>query len=164
MKSNFYLFGAGEGDLEPFFKELTARCFANKVFLNKCERERGHEQCEIALYISDPVKAAADLEIVKRVIGDMAKAKNFTPDFSARPRPDRPGSGLHVHVHLADEKGVNMFHKDDETISDPLKYSIGGMLAWLPASMPVFAPNKESYGRYFVPGGQVPSTVSWGRQ
>ncbi len=81
-------------------------------------------------------------------------------DFSAKPKPGEPGSGLHVHIHLENAQG-NVFFKNDETMSDALKFSIGGLLAWLPDCMAVFAPHPESYAR-FSPGGNAPTTVSWG--
>jgi glutamine synthetase len=121
----------------------------------KLEKERGENQYEVAFAPASPEKTAADLVTFKTA------AEALGADFSAKPFADQPGSGLHIHIHLADKDGKNVFYKDDDAISDGLKYAIGGLLAALPKSMPIFAPNPESHAR-FQPGGNAPTTVSWG--
>lgn len=154
----FYLRGAGNcNGMENFWRDV-----ATRVPLQKHEKERGHEQFEIALApVSDAAKTAEDVTTLKSIIAEAAKKYGMTADFSARPFSGQPGSGLHIHIHLADAAGKNVFYKDDERISDALKWSIGGLLAWLPDTMPVFAPHPESYAR-FAEKTHVPSTVSWG--
>jgi len=138
------------GDVEIFWRKVSAA-----VPILKHEKERGRDQYEIALSLATPEKTAADLIAFKTV------AQNLGADFSAKPFADQPGSGLHIHLHLEDENGKNVFYKNDLTISDALKHSIGGLLAALPKSMPVFAPHAESYAR-FQPGDHAPTTASWG--
>ncbi len=154
----FYLRGADAcGGIKKFWQEVSAR-----IPLQKYEKERGREQFEIALTpVANPQKTAGDIGTLKTIISDTAKKYGMTADFAAKPFPDQPGSGLHIHIHLEDAGGKNVFYKDDSAISDALKWSIGGLLAWLPETMPVFAPYKESYAR-FAAGGNAPTTVSWG--
>jgi glutamine synthetase len=129
--------------------------------LFKIEKERGHLQHEVALMPAFAEKAAEDAIRAKQVIADAANAQGMRADFGAKPFPGQPGNGLHVHIHLQDAQGVNVYTKDDDHISGALKFSIGGLLAKLKESMPVFAPNKES-GARFVAGSNAPLTVSWG--
>lgn len=159
----FYLHGATAcGTLEAFWQEVSARCEAQGIALAKHEKERGREQYEIALSpVNDAVKTAGDIVTLKDIIIAAAGAHEMTADFSAKPLENEPGSGLHIHIHLADAQGKNTFYKKDDVISDTLKHSIGGLLAWLPECMPVFAPNAASYAR-LVAGSNAPVTASWG--
>jgi glutamine synthetase len=129
--------------------------------LFKTEKERGYLQHEVALMPAFAEKAAEDAIRVKQVIADAANANGMRADFSAKPFADQPGNGLHVHVHLQDVRGANVYTKDDNHISDALKFSIGGLMAKLKESMPVFAPTAASRAR-FVTGSNAPLTVSWG--
>ncbi len=134
---------------------MKSACAAADVSLEKHEAERGEGQYEIALSPAAPEKTVSDLYAIKKILADMGA------DFSARPKENQPGSGLHIHIHLEDNTGKNVFYKDDARMSDALAHSIGGLLVALPNSMQVFAPTAESYKR-FVPGGNAPVTVSWG--
>lgn len=120
----------------------------------KIEQERGENQWEVALAPAHAEEAVRQGEALKAALAPYA-------DFRAKPYADQPGSGLHVHVHLEDAAGGNVFFKRDEEISDALKWSIGGLLATMRENMPVFAPTPESRAR-FVAGGTAPTTVSWG--
>lgn len=154
----FYLHGAdGCTAMEDFRRNIVSQAAVQKY-----EKERGREQFEIALApATDPAKTAGDISALKSLLADGAEKYGMTADFSAKPFPDRPGSGLHIHIHLTDAGGKNVFYKDDAGMSAALKWSIGGLLAWLPDTMPVFAPHAKSYAR-FSEKTHVPSTVSWG--
>lgn len=159
----FYLHGAEAcGTLEAFWQDVSARCEAQGIVLAKHEKERGRGQYEIALSpVNDPVKTANDVVTLKDIVAVAAEAHGITADFSAKPLENEPGSGLHIHIHLADAQGKNTFYKKDDVISDTLRHSIGGLLAWLPECMPVFAPSAASYAR-IVAGSNAPVTASWG--
>jgi glutamine synthetase len=153
----FYLYGADAcTNSSAFWQAVNAA-----VPLEKYEKERGREQFEIALAPAYPEKTVSDLTALKSIIAKEAGTHGMRADFSAKPLADQPGSGFHVHIHLEDANGKNVFYKDDNGISDALKYSIGGLLADVTKSMPIFAPNAQSYVR-FVPGGNAPTTISWG--
>ncbi len=156
----FYLHGAAAADITSFRLEVDRNCRNAGIGIFKHEKEKGCEQYEIALSPAAPEKTARDTIALKAIIEAASICYAMTADFSARPLASEPGSGLHIHVHLENDQG-SVFQKADELISDALKFSIGGLLAWLPDCMPVFAPNADSYAR-FVATGQTPVTVSWG--
>jgi glutamine synthetase len=125
-------------------------------------KEDGPEQHEISIKpCNDPVKTAHDTELLKHIIAEVASQHSLKADFSAKPSADQPGNGLHIHIHLADADGKNMYYKDDDRISDELNFSIGGLLHWMHDSMAVFAPSPHSYDR-FIAGKTTPLCVSWG--
>lgn len=114
--------------------------------------EKGAGQWEVALPpapYDEALQALLDLK------------ESLQADFSALPQAGQPGSGLHVHVHLQDAQGHNVFYKKDEMMSEPLAHSIAGMLALLPSQLDVFAPNPQARAR-LRGAGTAPNTISWG--
>lgn len=157
----FYLHGAAEAVLSAFWRDVASACATAGIGIVKMEAERGAGQHEVALAPTGAQKAAGDCAALKLIISEAAQARGLAADFSAKPFTDQPGSGLHVHVHLEDAQGRNVFFKDDTSISDPLKHCIGGLLAHMQADMHIFAPTEASHAR-FVAGSNAPLTVSWG--
>lgn len=158
----FYLYPT-DRDVEPFRRMLMARCEQAGITVFKWEKERGEGQYEVALAPAESLKAVRDTQALKALIFEVATECGLKADLSAKPHASQPGSGLHIHIHLADGEGINVFYKDDQIISNSLYCSIGGLLAWLPDCMPVFAPSNESYARFVPsPQGQAPLNVSWG--
>ncbi|MDX1975129.1 MAG: hypothetical protein SFT92_05585 [Rickettsiales bacterium] len=158
----FYLQGASQcATLDKFWTDVPRVCESLSAPLFKHEKETGQEQFEIALRPALALKAAADILATKDILSMFAKHHDMVANFGAKPFADEPGSGLHVHVHLQDSSGKNLFYKDDERMSDPLRFSIAGLLAALPRTMSVFAPSEASYAR-FVGKTNAPTTISWG--
>lgn len=157
----FYLFGSYDRDLSEFWDEVKTSCAGADIAIFKIEKERGREQYEVSLTPSNPEKTARDTNSLKKIISNLVVKYSMQASFAAKPLAADFGSGLHIHVHLEDEQGKNQFFKDDEIISDTLNHALGGLLLWLPDTMPIFAPNEESYRR-FVVGSNSPMTVSWG--
>lgn len=155
----FYLHG--NAPEETFWAALLDACKQESIELLKYEKEKGEGQYEIALAPTSAQKCANDTKLVTQLISDLAIINTMKADFSAKPLAGQPGSGLHIHVHLEDAAGRNVFYKKDDIISDPLKFSIGGLLDRLPASMHIFAPSESSYAR-FTDKSNAPTTISWG--
>lgn len=158
----FYLFGSHGRDLFEFRYEIKAACTDAGIEIFNIEKERGREQHEISLApCNDPQKTGRDTNALKKIVSGLAVKYSMQAIFAAKPLADDFGSGLHIHIHLENEQGKNQFYKDGTSMSDTLTYALGGLLLWMPDTMPVFAPNEESYER-FTAGGNTPLTVSWG--
>jgi glutamine synthetase len=159
----FYLPGSDAcATLPEFWENIKTACANAGIALYNYSKETGKEQHEIALApVPDPLKTARDTIALKDIIATAAIAHNMRADFAAKPFADQPGSGLHIHIHLQDATGKNAYYKNDDAISAGLKYSLGGLLNWLPDCMPAFAPSEASYQR-FTPKSNAPLTISWG--
>ncbi len=158
----FYLFGSHERDLASYWQEVRAACVLAAIDVFKIEKERGREQHEVALcHTSDIKKIVADTNRLKTFVADIAARYGMRADFSAKPLADEPGSGLHIHVHLEDDAGKNLFCKDDQQMSEALSQAIAGLLATMQENMAVFVPTAES-GKRFVLGSNAPTRISWG--
>ncbi len=157
----FYLFGAVPAKLDNLWDDLRARCAHASIPLEKTEAERGEGQFEIALTPVSARSAAEHAIYSKGIITECAQAHGMTASFAAKPLENQPGSGLHIHIHLEDGSGQNIYHKQDALMSDALRFSLGGLLATMLEHLPVFAPTSDSRAR-FIPGGNAPTTISWG--
>jgi glutamine synthetase len=119
-------------------------------------------QFEITLHHrADALRAVDEAVMFKRVLRGVAQKHGLIACFMAKPFTQRAGSGLHVHVSLADEAGRNLFASDDPAGTSLLRHAIGGMKAVMAESMAVFAPNANSYRR-FVSKSYAPIAPIWG--
>ncbi|HEU5046253.1 MAG TPA: glutamine synthetase [Rickettsiales bacterium] len=159
----FYLHGADEKFTpEQIITLVKEGCDKACIWLASAEQERGRNQYEIALNPSPDYKSVATAtEYFKTVLADTFLPHGIKDDFSAKPLPDQPGSGLHIHLHLEDTQGVNIFTRENDVFSAPLLHAMGGLLAGMNPNMMVFAPYPESYLR-FTGKSNAPTTVSWG--
>jgi glutamine synthetase len=169
----FYLHGAAARlSPEGTVGLIETACGKAGITLACAETERGPDQYEISLMPADDIaQIAADTERCKTGVTDAFARHEIRADFAAKPMRDVPGSGLHVHVHLEDGQGRNMFFREGESFSPLLLHSIGGLLAFMNPCMPVFAPTEPSYDRFLhtvnayllcPTAANVPLTVSWG--
>lgn len=158
----FYLFGSDGRELDVFWREVRACCESACIAIFSIEKEKGLEQHEISLTpLRDIEKIISDTEQLKVIVSEIAAIHDMRADFSAKPVADEPGSGLHVHVHLEDGAGTNIYTKQGEEMSEALAHSIAGLLANMQKDMAIFAPTQASRAR-FVAGSNAPLTLSWG--
>jgi glutamine synthetase len=79
----------------------------------------------------------------------------------AKPFADLAGTGMHMHVSLADAVGNNLYASEDPAGTPLLRHSIGGMMATLLDSLALFCPNANSFRR-FQANSYAPLAKSWG--
>jgi glutamine synthetase len=149
-------------DFAPFFKDLYAWCDAQGIPAKTLISEYAPGQMEIVLrHRADVVKACDEGVLLKRLIKACAEKHGLAATFMAKPYSEWTGSGMHVHVSLADEKGDNLFAAEDPTENELLMHAIGGLKAAMAESMLIFAPNANSYRR-FRRNSYAPVSASWG--
>ncbi len=124
---------------------------------SKIVKETGENQYETILHHTADIPAliASDAAMI-------AALQPFKADFSAKPLGDAPGSGLHLHIHLENERGENVFTKQGDDMSEPLAFAIAGLLATMKEYMPAFAPTEAARNRLRQPDKMTPTTLSWG--
>jgi len=147
--------------MDDFWRPVVETLKNEKVPLIRIEKERGEHQYEIVFGTATPHAMAEFIAFTKSTIEENAKAFGTEASFDAKPYHDQPSSGLHIHVNLTDAEGNNLFHKTEETISEALKFSLGGLLARLEKDMDVFCPTPESHKRY-DDHDHVPRRFCWG--
>lgn len=154
-------------DLDGFFAQVEAAAAVQRVPAGALVSEYGAGQFEINLHHVDDALAACDQAILlRRLIRGIARQQGLAATFMAKPFRDLDGSGMHVHFSLLDRAGRNVFSPappatTPEAWPATLRHAVGGMLAAIPESLAIFAPNANSYRR-FRPGFFVPIAPNWG--
>ncbi|MFM9890571.1 MAG: hypothetical protein ACKVOE_08040 [Rickettsiales bacterium] len=147
--------------LDAFWKPIHDALREASHPLLRIEKERGDFQFELVTGITTPLQLEATLRTMRAWVTEQAERMGVAASFAAKPYAAQPSSGLHLHVHLADDAGVNVFHKTEEWTSDALRWSLGGMLANLPTDLAVFFPDETDFIRLDDPD-HVPKIAGWG--
>jgi glutamine synthetase len=153
-----------EGDIaaiDAFWLPVKQALLAQNIPLLRIEQEQGKGQFELVIGVTSPEAMCGFITQTKYIVEAQAKAQGVTASFEAKPYPNQPSSGLHIHVHLANHANENLFHKTEEDMSEMLAFSLGGLLATLPHFLPIWCPNDSTFTR-FLDSDHVPRTLSWG--
>ncbi|GEN24013.1 glutamine synthetase family protein [Halomonas cupida] len=152
-------------EFDPLFEEMYDYCDAMNLDLDTLIHEEGAGQMEVNFQHGDPVALADQVVMFKRVLRETALRHGMYATFMAKPMANEPGSSMHVHQSLVDpEKGNNLFVGDDGQPSRLFHHFIGGLQRYLPAALPLLAPNVNSYRRLMRTdsSGSAPVNVEWG--
>lgn len=125
--------------------------------------EYGPGQFEINFHHSDDVVGGAETALLfRRLVRGVVASHGFEATFMAKPYPDHPGNGLHVHASVLDADGNNIFTPaEGEPLSETLKQAVAGVLDTMRDMQAIFAPHGNSYRR-FRPNSFAPATPDWG--
>jgi glutamine synthetase len=154
------LLAEGLGDFAGFMREVEDVTAAQGIPMTSLQCEYGDGQFEANLnHVAGAVRACDDAILLKRAIRAVALKRGFIATFMARPLTEQTGSGLHIHISLLDKNGKNIFGGAEGAVR--LKHAVGGVLAAMPESIAMIAPNANSYRR-FRPGAFAPVSPIWG--
>ena len=149
-------------DFGAFFRDVYAACEQQGVPADSAIAENGIGQFEInLLHVDDPLKAADDAVLFKRIVKGVARKHGFAASFMAKPYGGRSGSGLHVHFSLLDKNGGNVFDNGSDQGSGLMLNAVGGLIEAMAETTLLFAPHFNSYRR-LRPGTHAPSAAAWG--
>ncbi|MCL6414196.1 glutamine synthetase family protein [Aestuariirhabdus sp. Z084] len=149
-------------EYDPLFEDVYDYCEAMDLDVDTLIHEEGTAQMEINFLHGSPVNLADQVFLFKRVVREAALKHNVRATFMAKPVEDQPGSSMHVHQSLLDSKtGKNIFSNEDGSMSELFLSYIAGLQKYIPYTMPLFAPNVNSYRR-FLPDTSAPVNVEWG--
>ncbi|SDG55397.1 glutamine synthetase family protein [Roseospirillum parvum] len=145
-----------------FLRDLEGACLAQHLPAYTATSEYAPGQFELNLrHVPCALTAADHAGLLKRAVKAVASKHGFEATFMAKPWLDRSGSGLHVHLSLTDDAGVNLFPGEDGRPSDLLRHAVGGLKATMAEAMALFAPSLNSFRR-FQPNIYVPVAPTWG--
>lgn len=149
-------------DFGEFFFDVYAECEKQNLPADAAVAENGVGQFEINMrHTADPLKAADDAVLFKRLIKGVARKHKFAATFMAKPYGTRSGNGFHVHFSLLDENGGNVFDNGTAEGSPVLARAVAGLLGGMAESTLIFAPHFNSHRR-LRPDTHAPTSVSWG--
>jgi len=139
---------------------LRRRSFLDKLTtsLNECglgvyqiDHEDATGQFEVNYHYADALRAADNFMLFKMAAHHIAEEEGMLFSMMPKPFAERPGSGLHFHLSLADDNGNPV-----SAISD---HFLGGLLHHSPALTALCAPTVNSYKRLMC--GESLSGTSW---
>ncbi|SDR80416.1 glutamine synthetase family protein [Pseudomonas oryzae] len=150
---------SGNG-LRPFFAEVY-RCMAalglpRDTFMH----EMGTSQFEINFPHGDALRLADQTFLFKHLLREVALRHGLIAVCMAKPLGQVPGSSMHIHQSLVDERGRNVFSDADGEPSAAFAHFIGGLQASLAELTLLLAPNVNSYHRLAHPYAS-PNNACW---
>ncbi|QHA82031.1 glutamine synthetase [Pseudomonas mediterranea] len=149
-------------EFDPLFEDMYAWSELQGLDLDTLIHEEGTAQMEINFRHGDPLHLADQIFIFKRTMREAALHHNVTATFMAKPMTGEPGSAMHIHQSVIDHAtGRSVFSNEDGTPSTLFLKHIGGLQRYLPETLPMFAPNVNSFRR-FLPDTSAPVNVEWG--
>jgi glutamine synthetase len=144
-------------------ERLVAALIAVGIDVYQIDHEDANGQFEINYTYSDALTAADRFVFFRMAAGEIAKDLGLVCTFMPKPFRNRTGSGMHMHLSLADAAGANLFHDDKDKhklgLSKLGYHFLGGLLAHAPALTALLAPSVNSYKRLVV--GESLSGATW---
>ena len=148
-------------EFDPLFEDVYDYCEAQNIELDTLIHESGAAQMEINLLHGDPLELADQVFFFKRTVREAARQHNIFATFMAKPMERQPGSAMHIHQSVVDNKGQNIFSDIEGEPSSLFFSHIAGLQHYLPNAMPLLAPNVNSYRR-ITRYHAAPINVHWG--
>ncbi|MBT6116357.1 MAG: glutamine synthetase [Rhodospirillaceae bacterium] len=149
-------------EFDPLFEELYDHCEAQNLDVDTLTHEAGAAQMEINFDHGDALALADQVFLFKRTVRETAIRHKVYATFMAKPMETEPGSSMHIHQSLLDVKtGRNVFSTRGGKDSSLFRNYIGGLQRYLPAAMPLLAPNVNSYRR-LRRYSDAPINLHWG--
>ncbi len=149
-------------DYGPVIDDIYEFAEIQGIEIDGITQEGGAGQLEINLRHGDPVKLADEVFYFKRLIREAALKHDCFATFMAKPIEGEPGSAMHIHHSVIDNKGRNLFNGPQGGETDAFFHFIGGLQEHMPSVIAVIAPYVNSYRRY-VRNYAAPINLEWGR-
>lgn len=149
-------------EMSPFFDAVYSGARTLDLPLEALISEYATGQYELTLRYRDLMRAADDVVIAKRLIRSTARRFGMEACFMAKPFGNDSGSGMHLHLSLADEAARNLFaDQQDGSLSPLMLHAIGGVRRTIGETMLVLAPFLNSWRR-FANVVYSPANDTWG--
>ena len=149
-------------EFDPLFEDVYDYCEAQGIDIDALTHEAGAAQMEMNFNHGDPLLLADQAFLFKRTVREAALQHKVYATFMAKPMQGQPGSSMHIHQSVMSADGKrNLFAGKGKTDSKLFQSYIGGLQRYIPAAMPLVAPNVNSYRR-LMPYSDAPINIHWG--
>ncbi len=125
--------------------------------------ETGPGVIEAAIGVDSALSAADKAALFKTFAKVHAQRQGLMATFMAKWSKDWPGQSGHIHISLKDAaSGKPVFHADDKpfTMSDTMRWFVGGQQKLMPELLAMVSPTVNSYTR-LIPGFWAPTDSAW---
>jgi glutamine synthetase len=146
-----------------FYEQLLQLCGGMRMPLEGLHTETGPGVLEAAITYSGALESADRAALFKTYTKVLAQRGGMMATFMAKWSRDWPGQSGHLHISLQDKRAKPVFHnaRSPNTISDEMRWFIGGQQALMPELLAMVAPTVNSYAR-LIPGFWAPTDATWG--
>lgn len=147
----------------PFIEQLVASLQAAGFDVYQVDHEDANGQFEINFTYTDALTSADRYVFFRMAAGEIAREHGMICSFMPKPMSSRTGSGMHVHLSIADAQGASLFEDESDRrglgLSELAYHFLGGLLQHAPALTALAAPSVNSYKRLVV--GRALSGATW---
>jgi len=127
------------------------------------DHEDGNGQFEMNYTYTDALTSADRFVFFRMAAGEIAHDHGLLCSFMPKPFSNRTGSGMHMHVSIAESGNSNVFQDDSDEnglgLSQTGYHFLGGLLAHARGLAALCAPSVNSYARLVV--GRALSGATW---
>lgn len=150
-------------EFDPIVEDLYDYCEVQGLEVDTINHEAGAAQMEINFQHGNALDLADQVFIFKRTLRQAAMKHGIYATFMAKPMQHEPGSAMHIHQSVVDAvTGKNLFSTASGADSALFRAHIAGLQKFIPAVMPMLAPNPNSYRR-LRRHSDAPINTHWGR-
>ncbi|MEN0041710.1 MAG: glutamine synthetase family protein [Pseudomonadota bacterium] len=144
----------------PVFAAIRRAAAWAGVPIDTVVKEAGPGQYEVNLtHRADPLRAADDAVQLRRIVTEAARQYDIVATFMAKPFPEQPGNGMHVHISLLDEAGQNIFAAEDGPARQ--RHAVAKLLETMAETTLIFINTWNGFRR-MAPGSYAPTRANWG--
>jgi glutamine synthetase len=140
-----------------YLQEIVSYCNQLGWGAYQADHEDANGQYEVNFQYADALATADRYTFFKMMTSQVAPKYGAVATHMAKPFADRTGSGAHMHYHVADSSGKNLFedHEDSRGMGlSKLAYQfLGGVLKHAPALCAILSPTVNCYKRLQVGEG-----------
>jgi len=125
--------------------------------------ETGPGVLEAAIKVDTALAAADKAALFKTYTKVLAQKRGWMASFMAKSSPNWPGQSGHLHISLQDTKtGKGVFYDTSKpySMSDTMRWFVGGQQALMPEVLAMVASTVNSYSR-LIPGFWAPTDSAW---
>ncbi len=146
-----------------YYHEILNLAEEMEMPLEGLHTETGPGVLEAAIEHTEALRAADNGVLFKTFIKVWAQQNNMMANFMAKWSPDYPGQSGHIHISLQKKDSSSVFFDADKThtMSDEMRWFIGGQQKLMPELLAMVASTCNSYTR-LIPGFWAPTAASWG--
>ena len=125
--------------------------------------ETGPGVMEAALQYTEALEAADRAALFKTFTKVLMQRRGLMATFMAKWSQQMPGQSGHLHVSMTRKDGSAVFYDEQKphTMSDEMRWFVGGQQALMPELLAMVASTVNSYSR-LVPGYWAPTSATWG--
>src|SRR5437868_549946 len=146
-----------------FYNELLAMCEAMDMPIEGLHTETGAGVLEAAIAVDSSLNSADKAALFKTFTKVLAQRRGWMATFMAKWSKDWPGQSGHIHISLKDTaSGKPVFYDANKpfTMSDTMRWFVGGQQKLMPELLAMVSPTVNSYTR-LIPGFWAPTDSAW---